>query len=265
MVANGARWILRMWVVFGACLLTLAVFVRSIGLRGGERSAPELATPTIPEPMQLLSRSAATRIDARWLWIEPERRERWERCFRRPFEIRDCPRFADWLATPDGAETALLIGELTHGKAEEALTSLSLIFELARRTAWKVGVLDSSTDATELARLLETWLSTWAPTSSRDPLLAEPTRVAFALWARITSAAVDAPFFGTDEAAASHARVFADSLTRARAAAATDFGRALAEHSPRAFALLLQESDFLVGLAEDAARLYPEIDGSCGS
>lgn len=265
MATNGTRWVTRTWIAVGAILFVLAVYVRGLGHRTGRRSPAEYEAPTIPEPMQLLSRAGRTRIDGRWLWIEPEHRERWERCYQRPFEIVDCPRFTEWSATASGAETVLLIAELTRGRAEEGLTSLALVFELARRTDWKVGVLDANADALELARLLEQWLQTWAPVSANDPLLAEPARAAFALWARVTREVVDGPVFGTDDAAESHARVFADSLTRSRAPAATDFGRALAESAPRAFALLLDESDFLVGLAEESARLFPEIDGACGS
>lgn len=265
MATNGTRWVLRTWVAFGATLLVVGVWVRGVGLRGGERAPRSELAPTIPEPMQLLSRAARTRIDERWLWIEPERRERWERCYRRPFELQDCPRFQPWSATPAGVDTLLLVGELTRGKAEEALTALALVFELARRTEWTAGLLSSGEDASELARVLETWLAIWAPVSARDPLLAEPARAAFALWGRVSSVVVDAPLFGVDEAAASHARVFADSLTRSRTSAPTDFGRAFAEASPRAFAQLLEDDGFLSGLAEESARVFPEIDGGCGS
>jgi hypothetical protein len=264
MVPNDARWFLRAWVALGAVLFVLGIWVRGLGGPSRDHAPLAAQTPTIAEPMQLLSRAAETRIDGRWIWIAPEHRERWERCVRRPFELADCPRLAEWLATRDGAETALLIGELSRGKAEEGLTALSLVFELARRGAWKAGVFDTTADAAELARLLETWLSIWAPVSANDPLLAEPARAAFALWGRVSAELVSAPLFGSDESAASHARVFADSLTHARGPAATDFGRALAESSPRALASLLDEDDFLRGLAEESARLFPELDGGCG-
>ncbi|MCE9594044.1 MAG: hypothetical protein K8S98_07620 [Planctomycetes bacterium] len=265
MGSNGARWLLRIWIAVGVALMATAVLVRGIGNDDGGRTRPEATAPTIPEPMQLLSRAGRSRIDERWLWIEPEHRDRWERCYKRPFEIADCPRFGDWIATRAGADTALLVSELTRGKAEEAVTALALVFELARRTAWRAGVLDSGSDATQLAALLENWLALWAATSARDPLLAEPTRAAFCLWGRVTSTAIDAPLFGRDAAVASHARVFVESLIHTKGAAPTDFGRAFGERYPRAFTGLLAEDDFLVGLADDCTRLFPELDGGCGS
>jgi hypothetical protein len=265
MATNGAQWVLKLWIAVGVVLMSTAVFVRGLGDGDGSRASPEATAPSIPEPMQLLSRSGRARIDARWLWIEPEHRDAWERSYRRPFDIVDCPRFAEWIATRAGADTALLIGELTRGQAEEAVTALALVFELARSTSWRVGVLDSGADATELATMLENWLRLWAATSARDPLLAEPTRAAFCLWGRVASAAVDAPFFGQDDSVASHARTFADSLMRARGGAPTDFGRAFAEQFPRAAASVLGADDFLVGLSEDCLRLFPEMNGGCGS
>lgn len=246
-----------------AMLILLGVWVRGhdVRSRGGEPVA--VSEPSIPEPMQLLARGAEHRIDQRWQWIAEDHRTAWDKVWATPFQIQGCPQLAEWITTPRGQQLEQLIGVLERGTAEEGMTALALIFQLARATSWESGPLRGGGDASRLADLLESWLTTWASASARDSLLAEPSMAALMLYARAMREARNAPLIGSDDAADARGRTFLERITGVAATARTSFGNALFERHPRAAAMLVSEKDCLRGLAEECSERYPDLDGSC--
>ncbi len=259
------RGVIGALILSSAILLVCSLWIRALDLRPRGVRASEPTSTTIPEPMQLLSKNARERLDARWIWIAKEHEALWSRVSHVPFDLRGCPRTSEWLAGANGHDVEQLIDQLTHGNtSEEALSALALLFQIARATSWKSGMIASGVDAAKLGDLLEKWLVTWAPTSAHDSTLGEPARAALCLWGRAAREAIRAPIFGRDEAIESHARVVLDGLLKSRGASRTAFGEEFAQQFPRAVSTLAGDGDFLRGLADDAARLFPEIDGVCG-
>lgn len=248
-------------------LLVLAVAVR--GLRPEPPPAPaqllEASAPTIIEPMQLLQASARVRIDELTAFVAVQRLMGWESTHRSVFDIEGCPDARSWLDSADGQALERLVANLRRGSREEAFAALALIFEVARSTRWKAGVVyGDSSNAERIAVLYEGWLQAWAERAAQDGLLYEPAVAAALVYGRVMRAAWTAPTFGKNEAARTRATRFLEQLTGSRERQRTQFGDALQARHPRAFALLLREEDSLEGLADEAAAFYPDLDGVCG-
>jgi len=256
-------------VLLAASLLLLvgAVLVRGYDTRGLPR-APEDRDPesrTIAEPLQLLSRGSALRIEELTPLIAPERRDAWDSAHLLPFRLAGCPKLLDWIDSSQGQRFERLLGELRRGSSEEALAALALIFQLARSTEWDPGLLARTQHSERLGGLLQEWLRVRAEDSAKDPLLHEPALAGALLYGRVMRTAYDAPAIGRMEAPYERAKAFLWELTRAHAAPRTQFGESLLASHPRAMANLLDLDDFLRGFDEEARLLFPELDGECGA
>ncbi len=251
---------------------TVALLVAGVLVRGLEPAPLDPLAGTlegegtpIVEPLQFLQPSARTRIDELTAYVVLEHRIEWEAAFREVFEIEGCPDARTWLDGARGQAFGRLVGTLRRGSREEAFAALALLFELARNTRWKAGVVyGDSSNAQRVAELLESWLATWAERAARDPLLYEPAVACVLVYGRVMRAAWNAPAFGKNEAARTRATRFLEQLTGARERTRTAFGDALQARYPRAYALLLRDDDSLEGLASEAAAFYPDLDGVCG-
>lgn len=249
---------------------TVGLFVLGLGLRAREGQPPprvdELPAPenAIDEPLQLLGPSGALRVDELTVRLPQELRPRWEDSTRAVFSIVDCPKLRPWLDGPEGQEVERLLGELRRGESTEALASLALLVQLARRTTWSSSVTRGGEHANRLGTLLQEWLDTWAERAMGDAQLYDSSLAAFLIYGRAMRVAIRAPTFGLNDGANERARRFVDELTGSGATQRTPFGDALNDRYPRAFADLLVDGDFLEACRDEARSLFPDLDGDCG-
>ena len=247
-------------------LLVGAVYVR--GIRGAALELPEdreRAPDAIAEPLQFLGRGAHLRLDELTERIADQGTgavTAWAGVHRVPFEVLDCPKLTDWIATGEGQLVEQLLSDLRRGTREEALGALSVLFAVARQTAWAPGVRGSK-NAERLAAMYQDWLRKWAEPAADDELLAEPALACALVYASIMRRAYEAPPITRDESIASRARTFLEALTGSAKPRLTRFGEALNARYPTAFDTFRRKADLLEGFAELAHVQFPELDGEC--
>lgn len=252
-------------VVVLACLL----FAAALAVRGvpAERvRLPEDAPvekPRIAEPMQLLARGASLRAAELDRLVRPELQPTFAASRGLVFALRDCPLLVEWLQSAEGQRTERLLTDLRNGSPEEALAALTLVFQLARATDWKPGLTAHAEHAERLGGLLQDWLRVWGERSAKDPLLVEPALGATLLYARAMRAAWRAPVVGYNEAPYARARDFLMQSTGLATPKRTALGEALQARFARAAVRLASDKDVLLGLEEECAALFPDLEGEC--
>ncbi|MBL8862149.1 MAG: hypothetical protein JNK02_09065 [Planctomycetes bacterium] len=225
------------------------------------------AGPRIVEPMQFLSKGAGLRAGELDAWIAAERKPRFKASREILFTLEGCPGTVEWLDGAEGQRLERLLAELRTGTREEAFAALVLVFRLARATEWKPGLFTTTgreANAERMARLVADWLRAWSERASRDPLLAEPARVAVLVYGRLMRTAQQSPRIGTNAASYERALKTLGDVLGFDSGRRTALGEALQARHPEALRRLVGDSDRLRGLDEDAGTLYPELDGKCG-
>lgn len=253
---------------FGALavvMLALAIAVRGIPAQPAHlpEDDPDVRPP-IAEPAQFLQRGAALRIAELDAHVREDQRPVFRAARDILFHMEGCPPLLEWVDGAEGQRVVRLLGELRAGSREDALGALALIFRLARATEWKPGLMGKASNAERLGALLQDWLRAWAERGARDPLLAEPSVAATALYAHAMRTAWNAPVVGHDDAPYERARAFLLELTGLATKQRTALGEALQAREVRAFDQLSASKDVLGGLASVAQSRFPDIDGECG-
>jgi hypothetical protein len=247
-----------------AALLAVAVAVR--GIRGDPPIAPvdrPREPSAIAEPMQLLRAGSELRVSELSERISPEVRREWSSLFRMPYALDDCPPLGEWLVGLTGQRFERLLGDLRRGSREDALGALALTFQLARATEWKPGFLGDARHAERLAPFFEDWLRAWGERAADDATLGEPALAALCVWSRVARSVVEAPVIGSDDAAQARASAFLRTLVGDGRGRRTRLAAALEARFPAAAAALADTGDPWRGLAREAERAFPEIDGEC--
>jgi hypothetical protein len=263
----GSRGRTGLWTVVA---LGCALFAASIGVRA---IAPARATlpkdrveerPHIAEPMQLLSRGAQLRAAELDRWVSEPQRPGFRAARQTVFALSACPPLVEWIDGAEGQPVERLIASLRAGSREDALASLTLVFRIARACEWAPGIVARRADHAErLGGLLQDWLRVWGEKSAKDPLLADPALAAAVLYGRAMRTAFKAPLLSNNRAPHERAVAFLGELTGISSGRRTDFGEALRARYARAAEKLAGGSDPLIGLEEEAASLFPDLDGSC--
>ncbi|MCC7014315.1 MAG: hypothetical protein IT454_17275 [Planctomycetes bacterium] len=245
-------------------LLGVAVAVR--GIEGAPRVEP-FDRPTeadaIREPLQFLGRGAALRIAELGPRISAESQTAWRAAYRAPFDLKDCPQTAEWLVTPAGQRLERLLGDLRRGTREDALAALALVFQLARATEWKPGLLAKTQHAEKLAGFAQDWLRAWSERAASEPVLAEPalaTVLAYGLWMKRVSQ--PRPIGRRDEAY-DRALAFLQSILRDGSGRPTALYEALRARHPGVVSGFEGGRDALDAFEAAALQLFPELNGEC--
>jgi hypothetical protein len=244
------------------------LFVFALLVRGARPAAlvrPEDAPvdePRIAQPLQLLARGAALRVTELDRWVTPERLAEWKAVRGSVFGLADCPSTMDWLDGAEGQRFERCVSALRGGTREDALAALVLVFQLARATDWKPGMLGHTQHAERLGALLEGWLRSWSARSAKDALLVEPALSAALLYGRAMRLAWRAPVLGYNAAPYERARALLSEIA-GESSQRSEFGQALASRHPEAARGLGSEADMLLGLEEECAVLYPKLVGDC--
>ena len=253
----------RAVMALAGVLFAFALIVR------GAKPAPQVRPEDAPaeevriaQPLQLLARGAALRVTELDRWISKEQLAEWKAVRGSTFGIADCPSTMDWLDGAEGQRLERCVASLRGGSREDALAALVLVFELARATEWKPGMLGRTQHAERLGALLEGWLRGWSARSARDGLLVEPALSATLLYGRVMRLAWRAPVFGYNEAPYERARVLLVEIA-GEGSHRSEFGQALQARHPSAASGLSSEADMLEGLEEECAVLYPKLVGDC--
>lgn len=246
-------------------MLALAIAVRGIPAQPAllPEDDPD-DRPQIAEPAQFLQRGAALRIAELDRFVREDQRPAFRAARQILFHVEDCPPLLEWIDGAEGQRVVRLLGELRAGSREDALGALALIFRLSRATEWQPGLLADTSNAERLGALLQEWLRAWAERGARDPLLAEPSIAATALYAHAMRTAWDAPVVGHADAPYERARAFLLELVGVSTKQRTAFGEMLQAREVRAFEQLSASKDVLAGLANVAKSRFPDIDGECG-
>ena len=245
-------------------LLVAAAAVR--GLHGTPPLAPQdrpREKAEIAEPMQLLGRGAALRIEELTARVSEAVKPNWNAAHRLPLELRDCPKLLEWIESADGQRFERLLGELRRGSREDAFASLALTLALARATDWNPGLLARTQNAERLGALLQEWLRVWGERGVGDALLAEPTLAATVLYGRVMRIAAEAPPIGRFDAPYERAKAFLSNALLDSHGQATALGRALQARFPAASAGFDDADDCLAGLDREAAQVFVGLDGKC--
>ncbi len=249
----------------GCVLLAAAVAVR--GIPPARATLPKDRVeeqPRIAEPMQLLSKGASLRAAELDRWVSEPQLKGYASARRALFSLGNCPPLVAWIDGPEGQPIERLLASLRAGSREDALAALTLVFRIARACEWSPGVvLRSAEHAERLGGLLQDWLRVWGEKSAKDPLLADPALAAAILYGRAMRTAFKAPLLSNNRAPHERAKAFLGELTGLSSGRRTDFGEALRARSARAMEKLAGASDPLIGLEEEAASLFPDLDGSC--
>lgn len=254
----------RSATVLAGAILLFALLVR--GAKPAPLVRPEDRTedgPRIEQPLQLLARGAALRVGELDRWVSPHLLADWKAVRGSVFGLADCPATTDWLDGAEGQRFERCAAALRGGTREEALAGLVLLFQLARTTEWKSGVLGHAQHAERLGALLEGWLRANAARSAQDPLLVEPALSAVLLYGRAMRTAWNAPVVGHNAAPYERARGVLLELAGDNAHR-SEFGQALQARHARAALGLASDKDVLAGLDEECAVLYPKLVGDCG-
>lgn len=251
-------------------LAAVLVFVGAFAVRGLSGEAPiapadrERAPDELKAPMQFLGASASLRADELTPRVRDSLREDW--LFVQQFVARQtgCPRTADWLSSRSGLRFERLTDELRRGSRDEALAGLYLVFELARRTDWSVGLMGRPQDAEKVAGLLRDWLSAWAERATDDTLLAEPA-VAATLTYAYAMRAIASPvmFGGGDAATVARARQFLSDLLYDVQGQPKRMYALLSARHPSSLSDFATKRDALGGFAEACETVFPELGKGC--
>lgn len=251
-----------------ASVLALVLFVLALLVRGA-KPAPLLRpedgpadAPRIAEPMQLVSRGAALRIQELDGWVGADRRAEFVAARTAVFALKGCPATMDWLDGAEGQRFERTLGALRAGTREDALAALALVLQLARASEWKPGLLGKAQHAERLGGLLEDWLRAWAERGAGDATLVEPTLAAALLYGRVMRSAWDAPVVGHHAAPSQRALALLRELA-GEGAQRTAFGSALQARHARALAGLGAQGDALAGFEEECSALFPALVGDC--
>lgn len=249
----------------GCLLLAGAVLVRTI--------PPARATlpkdvveekPHITEPMQLLSHGARLRAGELDRWVSAPLRASFKSTRQILFDLQGCPPLLEWIDGPEGQQTERLLASLRAGSREDTLAALVLVFQIARACEWSPGVVTRRSEHAErLGGLLQDWLRLWGEKAAKDPLLADPALAATLLYGRAMRTAWRAPLLSKNRAPYDRSIAFLADLTGIGAGRRTDFGEALRARYVRAAEKLLSTSDALLGLEEEAAAAFPDLEGNC--
>jgi hypothetical protein len=255
---------LSVLIAAGVLLLAAAVAVR--GITPARLALPKDATsdrPRIAEPMQLLARGAPLRAPELDALVDASRAKAFKSTRQTLFRLAGCPPLVEWIDRADGQALERMLGELRSGTREEAFASLALVFQLARATQWRPGVMGHSEHAEKLGGLLQDWLRVWGERGARDPLLSEPALAATLFYGRVMRTAWRAPIVGYNAAPYDRATLFLGELTGLRDARHTALGEALQARYARGASRLRSDKDALSGLEEECAVLFPDLTGDC--
>jgi hypothetical protein len=263
--ARGASHLgLTVPIAAGVLLLAAAVAVR--GIAPARLSLPKDATsdrPKIAEPMQLLARGAPLRAPELDALVDPARKNAFKSMRQALFRISDCPPLVEWIDGVNGQALERMLSELRSGTREEAFAALALVFQLARATQWRPGMLGHSEHAEKLGGMLQDWLRVWGERGARDPLLSEPALAATLFYGRVMRTAWRAPMVGYNAAPYDRAIAFLNDLTGLRDARHTSLGEALQARYARGGSRLRSDKDALSGLEEECAVVFPDLTGDC--
>ncbi|MBL8857554.1 MAG: hypothetical protein JNL28_03485 [Planctomycetes bacterium] len=256
----------RVALVAACVLFVLAIVVRGIPSRAAV--APEDVIeegPRIVEPMQFLGAGARLRAGELDQWVDPARRTRFKALRELVFHLDGCPDLVKWIDSIDGQRLEQMISELRTGRREEALASLVLIYQLARATEWKPGLMTRTPQAQSerLGGLLQEWLRVRGEKAAKDALLAEPAVATTLLYAHVMRTAENAPVIGTLSATQDRARTFLTDLLGAGQSKRSALGELVQARHGNALAKFLGRSDPLGGFAADARTLFPDMKGTC--
>jgi hypothetical protein len=262
--AGKSRASLAALIAGAVLLLAAAVAVR--GIEPARMVLPKDAAedrPKIAEPMQLLASGARLRAPELDALVEAPRRSTFQASRRTLFGLADCPPLVEWIDGPDGQAFERTLSDLRAGTREEAFASIALIFELARATQWRPGVLAHSQHAERLGALLQDWLRVWGDGSARDSLLSEPALAATLLYGHVMRTAWRAPIVGYNAAPYERSTAFLAELTGIPGGRQTALGDALQSRYARAAGRLHADKDVLSGLEEECTVLFPDLTGEC--
>jgi hypothetical protein len=254
-----------------AIALACILFVAAVAVRGippAKTIAPQDIVeegPRIVDPMQFLGKGATLRAGELDTWVAADRRELFKRLRTQIFTLRNCPPLLDWLGTLDGQRLERMIVELRGGKREEALASLTLIYQLARATEWKPALMSSTRQAPaeRLGAFLQDWLRTWGDRGAKDPLLSEPTVAATLLYAHVMRIAQLSPIIGQLDEPLQRARTFLNEALAAGQTKRSVLGEIVQSKHSAAMSRFLGTDDPLQGFSADAMTLFPDITGAC--
>ncbi|MCY2959901.1 MAG: hypothetical protein NTY35_07015 [Planctomycetota bacterium] len=221
--------------------------------------------PRIVEPMQFLGKGAGLRAPELDAWVAAERRPRFKALRELAFHVAGCPGTVEWVDSAEGQRLERLLGELRGGTREEAFASLVLVFQIARTTEWKPGILTQTPEANaeRMAGLVADWLRAWGVRGSRDPLLAEPARAAILVYGRLMRTAQQSPVIGTNSASYQRGLKTIEELVGIDAGRRTALGEALQARHPEAMRKLVGDMDRLRGLDDEARTMFPDLTGEC--
>ncbi len=246
-------------------LLATAVAVR--GIEPARMALPkdvvEADRPKIAEPMQLLASGAKLRAPELDVLVAPAHKNEFKASRQTIFRLDGCPPLVEWIDGPDGQSFERTLSDLRGGTRDEAFACLALIFELARATQWRPGMLARSQHAERLGGMLQEWLRVWAERGARDPLLAEPALAATLVYGHVMRTAWRAPIVGYNAAPYDRSSAFLAELTGIPAGHETALGDALQARYARAAARLHSDKDMLSGLEEECSVLFPDLTGEC--
>lgn len=254
-------------LVVAAALVAAAVAARTIDAPRATVAEDVVEEgPRIVEPMQFLGRGASLRAGELDDWVALERRPRFKALREQVFHIAECPETVEWVDSAEGQRLERLLGELRGGKREEALAALTLVFQLARSTEWKPGILASTPEANaeRMAGLVADWLRAWGERGARDPLLAEPARAAALVYGRLMRTAQHSRVIGTNAGSYERGLRTVEELVGLDAGRRTALGESLQSRHPEALRKLVRDSDRLRGFDDEALTLFPDLDGECG-
>ncbi|MBK7642448.1 MAG: hypothetical protein IPJ19_05280 [Planctomycetes bacterium] len=251
-----------------AIVLASALFLFALVVRGA-KPAPMLRPedqpteePRIEQPMQLLARGAALRVGELDRWITKEQLPEWKAVRGSVFSLAGCPETLDWIETAEGQRFERCVASLRSGTRDEAFAALVLVFQLARSTEWKPGMLGHTQHAERVGALLEGWLRAWSGRAAQDPLLVEPSLAALLLYGRVMRVAWRAPVVGYNAAPYERARALISEVV-GESAGRTEFGQAFSTRHPTAARSLASSLDILEGFEDECATLYPKLSGDC--
>jgi hypothetical protein len=258
---------LRVALVAALVLFATAVLVR--GIPPSASRAPEDVVedgPRIAEPMQFLGAGAKLRAGELDAWIAEGRRARFKALRELLFHLEDCPDLVEWLDSRDGQSLERMIAELRAGKREEAFASLALVYQLARATEWKPGIMTRTpqAQAERLGGMLQEWLRVWGERAAKDNLLSEPAVATVALYGLVMRTAENAPVIGSSSASLQRAKTFLTELLGLATTRRTALGELVQARHVAAMARFQKDSDPLSGFATDARTLFPDMNGECG-
>lgn len=263
------RWLIQTLVALSCVLFAAALAVRMLTPGPARRAEDrELGSgPQVMEPMQFLSRGARLRVAELDLHVRPELQAEWNAVRSQLFALRGCPRTIDWLDGAEGQRCERLLQALRGGNRAEALAGLTLIFQVARASAWTAGLRGDARSAERLGGLLQEWLRTEGIAGTEDPVLSQPTLAAVLLYGRVMRVAWRAPVLGHVEAAQLRARQFLGELCGVTGRR-TAIGLALELRFARAMQCFAGQGaagqdDVLLGFDEECELLFPGLRGGC--